>query len=289
MAEYNITGKSVIVTGAGGGIGVRDHTRARQCGAASLWSTSPRRLSMPSRTRFPRIVCSPGGRCHQRRADDRRTDAAVDRFGRSTSSSPTPASPTIPPTTLAAADLDAYEKVIEVDLLGMVRTIKPALPEIIRNGGYVLITASIYAFVNGVINSAYAASKAAVEMLGAHCGWSWPPRTRPPACSTPAGLRPRSPTPRVATTRRSPSSTSGLPGVRWASSSRPSRSRPRSSRASRRAPLGSSSPSAGPGFHLRGAVNMLSDKMLEKDRDVLRLVRRIDSEERQRQAARARA
>src|SRR5205814_10706290 len=32
-----------------------------------------------------------------------------------------------PPTTLAAADLDAYERVIEVDLLGVVRTIKPAL------------------------------------------------------------------------------------------------------------------------------------------------------------------
>jgi NAD(P)-dependent dehydrogenase (short-subunit alcohol dehydrogenase family) len=67
---------------------------------------------------------------------------------------------------MAAADLDAYEKVIEVDLLGVVRTIKPALPEIIRNRGYVLITASVYAFFNGVVNSAYASSKAAVEMLG---------------------------------------------------------------------------------------------------------------------------
>jgi hypothetical protein len=71
-----------------------------------------------------------------------------------------------PPTTLAAADLDAYERVINVDLHGVIRTIKPALPEIIANQGHVLITASVYAFVNGVANSAYAASKAAVEMLG---------------------------------------------------------------------------------------------------------------------------
>jgi NAD(P)-dependent dehydrogenase (short-subunit alcohol dehydrogenase family) len=71
-----------------------------------------------------------------------------------------------PPPTLAAADLDAYERVINVDLHGVIRTIKPALPEIIANQGHVLITASVYAFVNGVANSAYAASKAAVEMLG---------------------------------------------------------------------------------------------------------------------------
>ncbi len=35
-----------------------------------------------------------------------------------------------------------------------------------------LITASVYAFFNGVVNSAYAASKAGVEMLGRRCGSS---------------------------------------------------------------------------------------------------------------------
>jgi short-subunit dehydrogenase len=44
--------------------------------------------------------------------------------------------------------------------------VKASLPEVIRNQGQVLITASIYAFLNGMANSPYAASKAAVEMLG---------------------------------------------------------------------------------------------------------------------------
>ncbi|WP_110207312.1 SDR family NAD(P)-dependent oxidoreductase [Nocardioides daejeonensis] len=69
------------------------------------------------------------------------------------------------PSTLAAADMERYERVIEVDLLGVVRTVKPALPQIIANRGHVLLTASIYAFVNGVVNSAYALSKAGVESL----------------------------------------------------------------------------------------------------------------------------
>ena len=43
--------------------------------------------------------------------------------------------------TLDAAELETYERVIEVDLLGVVRTIKPALPEVIANRGHVLITA----------------------------------------------------------------------------------------------------------------------------------------------------
>ena len=59
MAEYNITGKSVIVTGAGGGIGSAT-TRAARPNAAhtSLSLTSPRRVSTQSRTRFPPSVSS---------------------------------------------------------------------------------------------------------------------------------------------------------------------------------------------------------------------------------------
>ena len=35
-----------------------------------------------------------------------------------------------------------------------------------RNKGQILITSSVYCFVNGMANAPYAASKAAVEMLG---------------------------------------------------------------------------------------------------------------------------
>lgn len=66
----------------------------------------------------------------------------------------------------ASCDAAEFERIIEVDLFGVWRTIKASLPEVIRNQGQVLITASIYAFMNGMINSPYAASKAAIEMLG---------------------------------------------------------------------------------------------------------------------------
>jgi len=67
--------------------------------------------------------------------------------------------------TIAGCDEAEFEKIVEVDLLGVWRTIRAALPEVIRNKGQVLVTSSVYAFANGMANAPYAASKAGVEML----------------------------------------------------------------------------------------------------------------------------
>lgn len=93
-------------------------------------------------------------------------EQAVTRFGRIDVVFANAGIAASPPVTVAASEPEAYERVIEVDLFGVYRTIKPCLDEVIRNDGYVLITASIYAFMNGLANSPYAASKAGVEMLG---------------------------------------------------------------------------------------------------------------------------
>jgi len=70
------------------------------------------------------------------------------------------------PTTVATISDDLFERVVEVDLLGVWRTVKACLPHIIEARGHVLVTASIYAFANGMINAPYAVSKAGVEMFG---------------------------------------------------------------------------------------------------------------------------
>lgn len=65
--------------------------------------------------------------------------------------------------TVLSVEEKEFEFIVEVDLMGVWRTVKAALPEIVRNRGQVLATSSIYAFLNGAINSPYALSKAAVE------------------------------------------------------------------------------------------------------------------------------
>jgi NAD(P)-dependent dehydrogenase (short-subunit alcohol dehydrogenase family) len=68
--------------------------------------------------------------------------------------------------TFRAMANEAMERVIEVDLLGVVRTVDAALPEIVRRKGHVVVVASIFAFVNGAGAAPYAMSKAGVEQFG---------------------------------------------------------------------------------------------------------------------------
>jgi NAD(P)-dependent dehydrogenase (short-subunit alcohol dehydrogenase family) len=68
--------------------------------------------------------------------------------------------------TFRAMSNEAMERVIEVDLLGVLRTVDAALPEIVRRKGHVVVVASIFAFINGAGAAPYAMSKAGVEQLG---------------------------------------------------------------------------------------------------------------------------
>jgi NAD(P)-dependent dehydrogenase (short-subunit alcohol dehydrogenase family) len=68
--------------------------------------------------------------------------------------------------TVNSMDPDVFERVIDVNVMGVYRTVQPALPHIIANGGHVVVTASIYAFVNGILVAPYAMSKAAGEQYG---------------------------------------------------------------------------------------------------------------------------
>lgn len=70
------------------------------------------------------------------------------------------------PSTLLTISEEEFAKVMNVDLFGVWNTVKASLPDLIKARGHVLITASVYAFVNGVANAPYAMSKAAVEQLG---------------------------------------------------------------------------------------------------------------------------
>jgi len=69
------------------------------------------------------------------------------------------------PGTIMSCAEQEFEHIVEVDLFGVWRTIRAALPQVVRNEGQILVTSSVYSFLNGVANAPYAASKAAVEML----------------------------------------------------------------------------------------------------------------------------
>jgi NAD(P)-dependent dehydrogenase (short-subunit alcohol dehydrogenase family) len=70
------------------------------------------------------------------------------------------------PRPMSAIGTEEFERVIDVDLLGVWRTVRPALPQVIERRGHVVVVASVYAFMNGMMAAPYAMAKAGVEQLG---------------------------------------------------------------------------------------------------------------------------
>jgi NAD(P)-dependent dehydrogenase (short-subunit alcohol dehydrogenase family) len=68
--------------------------------------------------------------------------------------------------TFRAMATEGFDRVIDVNLMGVVRTVEAALPEIVRRKGHAVVIASIYAFSNGLGATPYAMSKAGVEQFG---------------------------------------------------------------------------------------------------------------------------
>lgn len=68
--------------------------------------------------------------------------------------------------TVRGIGTEEWERVLEVDLLGVWRTVRAVLPQIVERHGHVVVVSSAYAFVNGIANSPYAVAKAGVESFG---------------------------------------------------------------------------------------------------------------------------
>lgn len=64
---------------------------------------------------------------------------------------------------LLLSDAVTYDRVVEVNLLGSIRTVRAFLPHVVASRGYVLQIASLAAVVPAPMMSAYCASKSGVE------------------------------------------------------------------------------------------------------------------------------
>ena len=66
---------------------------------------------------------------------------------------------------LGTMPLTDVERVIDVDLLGVWKTVRAALPEVIRAHGYILVVSSVSGATPGPFNAAYNAAKAGVAAM----------------------------------------------------------------------------------------------------------------------------
>jgi NAD(P)-dependent dehydrogenase (short-subunit alcohol dehydrogenase family) len=70
------------------------------------------------------------------------------------------------PATVRVMPEEEFERVVSVNLLGVWRTVRAALPHVLERQGNITVIASVYAFANGMGSLPYAVAKAGVEQLG---------------------------------------------------------------------------------------------------------------------------
>jgi NAD(P)-dependent dehydrogenase (short-subunit alcohol dehydrogenase family) len=166
-ARIDLAGKTALITGAAGGIGSAVASRLAERGAnLAVTDLTEEALERASRSLPSRQTLQVPADVTDILAMAAVVDATMERFGRLDVVFANAAIAADPPSTMRTTPPATFDKVVEVDLLGVWRTVHPAIEHVIAGSGHVLITASIYAFVNGAVNAPYAASKAAVEQLG---------------------------------------------------------------------------------------------------------------------------
>jgi NAD(P)-dependent dehydrogenase (short-subunit alcohol dehydrogenase family) len=164
MSTYPIAGKTVLITGAARGIGAETVYRLASKGArVSLVGLEPEELEKVA------AQCGPDAVWFETDVTDwdaleRSVSGTVERFGGIdvVMANAGIASGGLVRTT----DPAAWERVVEVNLFGVWRTVRTCLPHVIERKGYILPVASLAAAAHGPVMSAYSASKAAVEAFG---------------------------------------------------------------------------------------------------------------------------
>ncbi len=162
--DWTTRGKTVLITGAARGLGAETARRVAARGAnVALVGLEPEELQ--------RVAAQCGSNAAWFECDVTDTEAlaqavqgTVDRFG---GIDVVMANAGIAPMGMTRSmDPMAFERTIEINLLGVWRTVRACLPHVIERRGYVYITASMAAVGHAPGMAAYAASKAGVEAFG---------------------------------------------------------------------------------------------------------------------------
>ncbi len=166
MAHYDLQGKVALVTGGARGIGLETGRALAARGASvvlvDLNEDDARRAAAEL---GEERVLGLAGDVTDRGAMQQAVAQAVERFG-GLDVVVANAGIAARAATFRATNDEAFDRVIDVDLHGVVRTVSAALPQIVARRGHVVVVSSIYAFTNGLGAVPYAMSKAAVEQLG---------------------------------------------------------------------------------------------------------------------------
>jgi NAD(P)-dependent dehydrogenase (short-subunit alcohol dehydrogenase family) len=166
MPDYDLNGKVALVTGAARGIGYETARQIHMRGASVAVVDLDAAEAREAAERIGPRAIGIGADVTDMGAMQAAVAETVERFGGLDVAVANAGIAQSTVATVRGIGAEEWERVFEVDLLGVWRTVRAALPQIVERQGYVVVVSSAYAFVNGILNSPYAAAKAGVEALG---------------------------------------------------------------------------------------------------------------------------
>ena len=162
-SRFDVAGRTVFVTGAARGIGAAAAQRLHAAGAnVSLVGLEPEKLAGLTETLGPRAAWFEAD-VTDYDALVRAVEGTVARFGAIDVAIANAGLQFMG--RMATMPREQFERTLEVNLLGVWRTDRAVLAEIVRNRGYLLNIASLSAASHTPLMGAYTASKAGVEAM----------------------------------------------------------------------------------------------------------------------------
>ncbi len=166
MSDFSLNGKVALVTGAARGIGYETARQMHMRGASvAVLDLSADEAGEAAERIGPRAIGLSGDVTDQN-AMMATVAEVVEKFGGLDCAVANAGIAQQNFATVRTISGEEWERVFEVDLLGVWRTVRAALPQIVERKGQMVVVSSVYAFANGMGNSPYAVAKAGVESLG---------------------------------------------------------------------------------------------------------------------------
>lgn len=165
MASFDVSGKVAIVTGGARGIGFGTAQALAKRGATLVIVDLDQGAADNAAARLPGATLGFAADVTDRGAMQRVVASVTDQRG-GVDVVVANAGVASRGATVRAMNGEAFDRVLTVDLMGVYNTVIAALPQIAARQGHIVVTSSVYAFLNGLGVAPYAMAKAGVEQLG---------------------------------------------------------------------------------------------------------------------------
>ncbi len=166
MPLYDVNGKVALITGGARGIGYETARQLHQRGASvallDVDADEVREAAERIGERAIGIVADVTDAGAMRAA----VAETVERFGGLDIAMANAGIAPPTTTTIRMVSDEEWERVIDINLLGVWHTVRATLPQVAERKGHIVVVSSAYAIANGMLSSAYAVAKSGVEAFG---------------------------------------------------------------------------------------------------------------------------